>query len=121
MSAVTAAAMAAAAANALSLEYLALHEQRVGVEHDARCCANDCNKRPSAQRIARSSVSRPHCTMASASSAMGMRPEKPAAVYPYVTFAMSFRPNCFAFGARRRALASAGALLQARLHHHARP
>ena len=32
-------------------------------------------------------------TIESASSAQGMRPEKPAAVYPYVTFAMSFRPN----------------------------
>ena len=39
-------------------------------------------------------------TMESASSAKGMRPEKPAAVYPYVTFAMSLRPNWRAFRMR---------------------
>ena len=64
-------------------------------------------------RIARSSVSRPHCTMASASSAIGMRPLYPAAVYPYVTLAMSFKPNCRAFSARRRARASRGAAFSA--------
>ena len=40
--------------------------------------------------------------MASASSAMGMRPEKPAAAYPYVTLAISFRPNWRAFSTRCR-------------------
>jgi hypothetical protein len=39
---------------------------------------------------------------------MGIRPEKPAAAYPYVTFAMSFNPNCFAFKARRLAFESIG-------------
>lgn len=41
-------------------------------------------------------------TMESASSAKGMRPEKPAAVYPYVTFAISLRPNWRAFRMRCR-------------------
>ena len=35
---------------------------------------------------------------------MGIRPEKPAAVYPYVTFAINFKPVCFAVNARRRGL-----------------
>jgi hypothetical protein len=37
------------------------------------------------------------CTIASASSAHGILPLNDAAVYPYVTFAKSFSPNCRAF------------------------
>eukprot|EP00982_Pelagococcus_subviridis_P017312 31529-Pelagococcus_subviridis.AAC.34 len=66
-------------------------------------------------RIARSNVSRPHCTIASASSAIGIRPLNPAAAYPYVTFAISFKPICRAFNARLRAFALAGARFSAAL------
>mmetsp|Transcript_4181 Transcript_4181/g.17750 ORF Transcript_4181/g.17750 Transcript_4181/m.17750 type:complete len:259 (-) Transcript_4181:218-994(-) len=109
LSAVTAAAMAAAASNALAFEYPGKCTNRESVSPYTTRAPRHRASPECTVRIARSSVSRPHCTMASASSAMGMRPEKPAAVYPYVTFAMSFKPNCFAFRARRRALASAGA------------
>lgn len=40
---------------------------------------------------ARRSVALPVETMASASSAMGMRPEKEAEAYPYVTFWLCVR------------------------------
>src|SRR5882762_6848963 len=39
-----------------------------------------------------SRVSRPLCTMLSAISTAGMRPEKVALVYPYVTFAIYLSP-----------------------------
>ena len=44
--------------------------------------------------IARISASRPVSTMASAMSAHGIRPEKLAAVYPYVTLAIILRLSC---------------------------
>lgn len=42
----------------------------------------------------RSNVSRAICTMLSATSTQGIRPENPAAVYPYITLAINFNPFC---------------------------
>jgi len=50
-----------------------------------------------------SSVSRPLCTMLSAISTAGIRPEYVAPVYPYVTLAIYLSPSCRASSIRLNA------------------